>query len=98
MSEKPRRGVEPKGRWRRSITYAVLIVVMLGVNFWIAQRATAVHRVRVPYSPFFLRQVESGNVTDITSRGTAIQGRFRHATAPPGGGEASPLFTTEIPA
>jgi cell division protease FtsH len=86
------------GRWRRSAIYAVLIVVLLGVNFWLAHRATAVHRVRVPYSPFFLRQVRAGNVTEITSKGTAIQGRFRHAVAPPSGGAAAPLFATEIPA
>src|SRR5437868_5520950 len=85
-------------RWKRSVTYAALIVVMLAVNFWVAQRATAVHRVRVPYSPFFLRQVGDGNVAEITSKGTAIQGRFRHAVAPPAGGTAAPLFTTEIPA
>jgi cell division protease FtsH len=92
---------EPKARsarWKRSVTYVVLIVVLLGANFWIAQRATAVHRVRIPYSPFFLRQVEDGNVVEITSKGTAIQGRFRHGVAPPTDGTASRLFTTEIPA
>jgi cell division protease FtsH len=87
-----------RARWRRSAIYAALIVVLLGLNFWLAHRATAVHRIRVPYSPFFLRQVRAGNVTEITSRGTAIQGRFRHAVAPPGGGAAAPLFATEIPA
>jgi len=92
---------EPKtrsARWKRSATYVALIVVLLSANFLIAQRATAVHRVRIPYSPFFLRQVEGGNVVEITSKGTAIQGRFRHGVAPPTGGEASRLFTTEIPA
>jgi cell division protease FtsH len=100
MSEQQRpKAKSGPARWKRSATYAALIVVMLGVNYWVAQRATAVHRVRVPYSPFFLRQVGEGNVKEITSRGTAIQGRFRHAVAPPtGGGAAAPLFATEIPA
>jgi cell division protease FtsH len=98
MNGKERPAAAQSTRWRRIATYAVLIVLMLGVNFWIAHRATAVHRVRVPYSPFFLREVRDGNVVEITSRGTAIQGRFRHAVAPPAGGGAAPLFATEIPA
>jgi cell division protease FtsH len=91
--------VERKDRgWGRSALYAALIILMLGVNFWVANRATAVHRVRVPYSPFFIREVEAGNVIDITSRGTAIQGRFRRAVAGPGGGRAAKRFSTEVPA
>ncbi len=101
MSSQPQstRQVEkkPKRGWRRSIIYASLIVVMLGVNYWGAHRATEVHRVHVPYSPFFLTQVRNGNVVEITSRGTAIQGRFRQAVAP-GSGTAARRFDTEIPA
>src|SRR5207247_615362 len=69
----------------------------LGINYSIAHRATEVHRIRVPYSPFFVQQVSAGNVKDITSRGTAIQGRFRHAVAATNGGTKSTLFGTEIP-
>jgi cell division protease FtsH len=79
---------------RRSVILLVLIAVMLGVNFWIAHRATQVQRIRVPYSPFFLVQVRAGNVSSITSRGTAIQGDLRHATSRGG----ATRFGTEIPA
>jgi cell division protease FtsH len=89
---------KPKRGWRRSAIYAVLIVLLLIVNYSLAHRATAVYRVRVPYSPFFLKQVRAGNVLEITSRGTAIQGRFRKAAAPPSGGKAAQSFETEIPA
>jgi len=85
------------GRWRRSAIYSVLIVIALGVNFWIAHRATAVYRARIPYSPFFIRQVADGNVTEITSKGTALQGHFRHAVAAQSGGRRAILFTTQIP-
>ena len=51
----------------------------------------------MPYSPFFLRQVSQGNVTEITSKGTAIQGTFRHARAYNGSKETT-TFQTEIPA
>jgi cell division protease FtsH len=89
---------KPERGWRRSAIYAVLIVLLLIVNYSLAHRATAVYRVRVPYSPFFLKQVRAGNVLEITSRGTAIQGRFRKAAAPPSGGKAAQSFETEIPA
>jgi cell division protease FtsH len=89
---------KPKRGWRRSIIYAALIVVALIVNYSLAHRATEVHRARVPYSPFFLAQVRAGNVEQITSRITAIQGEFRKAVVPPAGGDAVRNFKTEIPA
>jgi len=79
--------------------WIVLIILMLGFNFWVANRATQVQRIRVPYSPFFLAQVRAGNVAEITSKGTAIQGNFRRATKPAGtSGAAATRFGTEIPA
>jgi cell division protease FtsH len=89
---KPRRG------WRRSAIYGALIVALLIVNYSLAHRATEVRRIRVPYSPFFLAQVRDGNVAEITSQVTAIQGRFRKSVAPPTGGHRAKLFATEIPA
>jgi cell division protease FtsH len=85
-------------RSNRLVLWLVLIVAMLGFNFWVASRATEVKRIRVPYSPFFLREVREGNVSSITSRGTAIQGDFKKATKPPGTSTASVHFATEIPA
>ena len=38
--------------------WVVWLVLLLGLNYFIASRATqAPERVRVPYSPFFLTQV-----------------------------------------
>jgi cell division protease FtsH len=54
-------------------------------------------RVRVPYSPFFLQQVSAGNVAAITSKGTAIQGTFKHAERY-AESKATTRFKTEIPA
>jgi cell division protease FtsH len=81
-------------RSNRIAFYLVAIVATLAVNFWLAHRATQVERVRVSYTPVFLAQVRAGNVSEITSRGTAIQGRFRH----PLRAGASARFGTEIPA
>jgi cell division protease FtsH len=85
-------------RSNRIVVWLALIALMLGFNFWAASRATEVARIRVPYSPFFLREVRTGNVSSITSRGTAIQGDFKHATKPPGTSTVSVHFSTEIPA
>src|SRR4029077_6852431 len=75
----------------------VLIVIALSVNFWAAHKATEVQRVRIPFSPFFLAQLRTGNVVQITSKGTAILGVFRQRPRSPSGGSAT-RFATEIPA
>ena len=54
-------------------------------------------RVRIPYSPVFLKDVRAGTVADVTSKGTAIQGTF---TRPIAYDKSKPTtrFSTEIPA
>jgi len=55
-------------------------------------------RVRIPYSPTFLAQVENGNVTAVSTKGTSVQGTFRNPIQYPNS-TATPAaeFTTEIP-
>jgi hypothetical protein len=58
-------------------------------------------RVRIPFSLYFLQQVEAGQVRSISSKSDAIEGTFarkisypasdRHATA-------TKLFATQVPA
>jgi cell division protease FtsH len=58
-------------------------------------------RPRVPYQPFFLNQVETGNVEAITSRGDSIEGELKQPrTHNPGDGTPVDVdrFRTEIPA
>jgi cell division protease FtsH len=84
----------PRFRFRWWIAW---LIVLLALNYWIASRATqAPGRVRVPYSPFFLKQVTEGHVAAITSKGTTVQGNF---TRPEQYGKAKPTtrFKTEIP-
>jgi cell division protease FtsH len=81
---------------RRLWPLVVIALVLFVVNFWIASNATQPqHRVRVPYSPVFLNQARDGNVKEITSTGTAVQGTFRHAVTYKG--TRSSVFSTEIP-
>ena len=86
----------PSRPWR-IVIYVVLIAAMLGVNYWGAHRVTQETRIRVPYSPFFLEQVRSGNVVSVTSNAAELQGDFKLATKPSGGSTASTKFVTEIP-
>jgi cell division protease FtsH len=81
----------------RIVVYVVLIGVLLGINYWAAHRVTEVTRIRVPYSPFFLEQVRTGNVVSITSAAAQIQGDFLHATKPAGTSTTSVHFVTQIP-
>jgi cell division protease FtsH len=92
----PRLPTPPQPRIRRTWWIAWIAVLLL-VNYFLAARATRpAARVRVPYSPFFLQQVNDGHVASITSRGTTVQGTFtmpeRYA-----GSKPTVRFQTEIP-
>src|SRR5689334_13946607 len=93
----PRRALRLPSRRQRYIFYAVGISVLLLFNIWAANNAFQANLVRVPYSPFFLQQIRDGNVESITSTGTAIQGRLKHALKPAAGEQAARDFSTEIP-
>jgi len=84
----------PRFRWRWWIAWAIGLLVL---NYWVASRATQTPvRVRVPYSPFFLQQVQSGHVGSITSKGTAIQGTFTKPLQYDGE-KPTTRFKTEVP-
>ena len=92
-----RRPFRLPSRRQRYIFYAVGISVLLLFNIWAANNAFRANLVRVPYSPFFVQQIRDGNVESITSTGTAIQGRLKHAVKPAAGEKAALDFSTEIP-
>ena len=57
-------------------------------------------RVKVPFSPYFLSQVQSGRVASIASKGDTIQGTFKSAERYPASDtKATPttLFATQVP-
>ena len=85
-------------RFRFDRRWIVFGLVLLALNFYLGSRATQPpSRVRVPYSPFFLNQVNEGHVKEITSTGTAIQGTFTQKLRY-GKSKPTTLFKTEIPA
>jgi cell division protease FtsH len=55
-------------------------------------------RVRIPYSPTFLAQVQAGNVRSISSKGTTVRGEFRTGVRyPDSKAKPAKLFVTELP-
>jgi cell division protease FtsH len=57
-------------------------------------------RVKVPFSPYFLSQLQSGRVASIASKGDTIQGTFKSPVSYPSAkGTATPttLFATQVP-
>jgi cell division protease FtsH len=93
--QKPRPPHQLRGFW-------IFVVVLLAVN-WISVLAfqpPGQPRVKVPFSPYFLQQVQTGQVKSITSRGDAIDGVFTTKIRyPPSNAKATPttLFSTEVP-
>jgi len=78
--------------------WVVLFFVLLALNLFISARTMGPEsRVRVPYSPLFLEQVKKGNVEEITSKGTDIQGTFAKDVTFEDS-EPTTRFRTEIPA
>jgi cell division protease FtsH len=86
-----------RGFGRRTRLIILVVVGLLALNYWIASVAVKPQeRVQVPYSPFFLQQAQAGNVKEITSTGTSVQGTFRHDVR--FHGTRAREFSTQIPA
>ncbi len=87
----------PSPRW----LIALLVIGLLALNLWVSSQALQPNaRVRIPYYPTFLEQVEAGNVSQISSTGDSIQGTFKSAIQyPPNGTNAqtTPYFSTQVP-
>jgi cell division protease FtsH len=79
----------------------LLVVGLLALNLWISSQALSPNpRVRIPYSPTFLSEVQGGNVSEISSTANSIQGTFRHAIKYPANdknAQATTNFSTQVP-
>jgi cell division protease FtsH len=78
---------------------AGLLVLNLLISFITGQAAD---RERVPYQPFFVDQVEAGNVEEISSQEDSIEGELTNEATYDPPGDAEPVtvtsFETEVPA
>jgi cell division protease FtsH len=80
----------------------IFVVGLLVLNWLsvLAFQPSGQPRVKVPFSPYFLAQVQAGEVKSISSKGDAIQGTFATKLRyPPSDAKATPttLFSTEVP-
>jgi cell division protease FtsH len=94
-SQKPgQRSRGPNPRW----LVALLVVGLLVVNYWISSQALGPNqpRVRIPYYPTFITQVETGHVKQVSSTNGAIQGTFKQKYTYQNN-PATTYFSTQIP-
>jgi cell division protease FtsH len=87
----------------RSWQFVALLVGLLAVNLVISFVTSGPEeRQRVPYQPFFVNQVEDGNVTEISSQENSIEGELDNEASYDPPGDAEPVmvtsFETEVPA
>jgi cell division protease FtsH len=80
----------------------MVVVALLAVNLLLVFmfRPANAPRVKVPFSPYFLSQVDAGEVLSITSKGDSIQGTFKHPVKYPPDDQSAKqtaLFSTEVP-
>jgi len=80
----------------------IFVIVLLALN-WIsvlAFQTSGQPRVKVPFSPYFLNQLEAGQVKSISSKADTIQGTFKTSFKyPPNDSKATAttLFSTQVP-
>src|SRR5579875_1710520 len=67
-------GGGPRSQW---VVLAVVIGVLLAINLWVSSAALSPNTVRIPYSPTFLKQLNAGNISSISSTSLAFQGTFK---------------------
>jgi len=93
---KPRPPHRLRGFW-------VFVLALLAINFLsvlVFQPATE-PRVTVPFSPFFIMQVNHGHVKSISTKGDTVEGTFTEKIRyPQTSTKATPttLFSTQVPA
>jgi cell division protease FtsH len=91
----------PKPHRSRGFLFIVLILLALNWGSVLLFQPGAPPRVTVPFSPFFLHAVRSGQVASISSKGETVEGSLRTAIRyPASSATATPtrLFSTEVPA
>ena len=90
----------PPHRWRG---FWIFVFVLLALN-WLSVlliKPGGRPRVAVPFSPFFLQQLDDGHVKSITSKSNTIRGTWTVALRYPvndGKAPETTLFSTQVPA
>src|SRR5579859_1620708 len=89
----------PPHRWRGFWIFVVVLLAFNWLSVLLAQPGSK-PRVGVPFSPYFLAQLDAGHVKSITSKSNTIQGTWTVALRYPAGdtkATATTLFSTQVP-
>jgi cell division protease FtsH len=86
----------------RMRAFWLLLLGLLAINwlFVLISQPSTQPRVTVPFSPYFLQQLEAGKVKSISSRSGSIQGTFTEKLRyPANDSKATPttMFATQVP-
>jgi cell division protease FtsH len=89
----------PAHRTRGFIWFVVALLALNWLSVLLFQPGGQ-PRVTIPFSPYFVSQVNAGKVKLITTKGDAVQGTFKTTVVYPPGSKATPttLFATQVPA
>ncbi|MFL5884204.1 MAG: ATP-dependent metallopeptidase FtsH/Yme1/Tma family protein, partial [Thermoleophilaceae bacterium] len=83
--------------WR----FVAFLAVLLALNIWISTLIpNGPTRIRIPYTPTFIQEIQANNVKSISSTGSTVQGDFRGKVTYPTTGKSkqtSSHFKTEVP-
>src|SRR3954471_14884688 len=99
---KPREGDARPSLFPRGRRWLWVLAGLLALNLLLSFATGGPRpRERVPYQPFFVGQVEAGNVKEISSRGDSLEGELARKTRYDPLGDAKPRdvkrFETEVP-
>jgi cell division protease FtsH len=85
----------PRSRWWIAVA---VVAFLLAINLWVSSQALKPNApIRIPYSPTFLNEVQTKNVSSISSTGDAISGTLKKPISYPQGTTPSTNFSTQIP-
>jgi cell division protease FtsH len=80
--------------------FVLILLVLNWASYFLFAPSTGEQRVTVPFSPYFLEQVKSEQVSSISSKGDTVQGKFKAKLRYPASDKkATPtkLFATQVP-
>ncbi|HYB27150.1 MAG TPA: ATP-dependent zinc metalloprotease FtsH [Solirubrobacteraceae bacterium] len=87
----------PPHRWR-GLWISFLVLLALNWLSVLLFQPAGQPRVTVPFSPYFLNQLEAGQVASISAKSGAIDGTFKAAVHyPESTSTATTLFATQVP-
>jgi cell division protease FtsH len=90
----------PPHRMRGFWWFVLALVALNWLSLLVFKPATGEQRVTVPFSPYFLDRVKADQVEEISSKGEAVQGKFKvKLRYPENDQKATPtkLFATQVP-